>query len=111
MARALKLFNGRAHVCWNTKDPIWDGVNRNGSMHAYVAAYSRADARRVIQEYCGHLPSDSELRDYWHEGAWGNSMDGVTPERGLWLKLEKDYSAKPVKVYPQRDLERTHGIE
>lgn len=54
--------------------------------HGYVAAYSRADAIRAIAEALGYngLAMDSELRNYWSEGAWGNTMIGIKPERGLW---------------------------
>lgn len=82
----LSLWNGRAYSCRSPGDPRWDGVGGKGRQHAYVAAHSMADARRVIEEYCGRLPSDSELRVYWSEG-WGEVMDGVEPERGLWLDL------------------------
>lgn len=84
--KPLKLFNGRAWCCVNHRDPRWKGI-RPDSCHAYVAAYSRADARRVIFEYAGNMPSDGELRDCWHADCWGNSMDGVEPKRGLWISF------------------------
>lgn len=88
MAKALKLWNGRAYALRRDNDSMWEGVRGNAYSHAYVAAYSRADARRVIVEYCGHDPGDAELRDYWSE-AWGTNMKDVTPERGLWIDLGK----------------------
>lgn len=97
MAKTLKLWNGRAYCCRKRSDPLWDDVRPNGYQKAYVAAYSRADARRVIQEYCGTLPSDGELRDYFSE-CWGRSMEGITPERGLWLEFGKG----PVQVVAPR---------
>lgn len=52
----------------------------------FVAAYSRADAVRLINEALGwRAVSDSELRDYWSE-CWGTPMEDITPERGLWIK-------------------------
>lgn len=27
----------------------------------------------------------TEIRDYYCEGLWGNRMDGITPERGVWV--------------------------
>ena len=85
MAKELKLWNGRGYCCKKLDDPSWDSLGREGPPHAYVAAYSRADARRVIAEYCGKMPSDFELSVYWNEGTWGNYMNDVVPERGLWL--------------------------
>jgi hypothetical protein len=96
MAKALKIWNGRGYCCHKRDDPRWNGIAISKSIPAYVAAYSRADARKVIAEYCGHEPADSELRDYWAAGCWGSSMDGVVPERGLWLQFDSKQS--PVRV-------------
>lgn len=93
MKKALKLWNGSGNAVRKNDDPLWQGFRINAYSKAYVAAYSRADARRVIVEYCGHDPGDAELRDYWHE-CWGKSMQGITPERGLWVDLGNG----PVKV-------------
>ncbi len=94
--RELKIWNGRGTECINRADPRWKAKAHPSRVHAYVCAYSRADARRVIAEYCGRMPPDSELRNYFCEGAWGNGMEGVTPERGLWLQFDR--SEKPVRV-------------
>lgn len=97
MARALKIWNGNGmSSCRKRDDPMWRDVPGNAYVHAFVAAFSRADARRVIEEYCGRLPTDSELRDWWSEGAWGTAMAGVEPERGLWLQV--DQNKPPVRV-------------
>lgn len=85
MAKELKIWNGRGYCCRKTGDAHWAAIRTNVDVHAYVAAYSRADARRVIEEYSGRDPGDTELKVYWCEGTWGNAMQGVTPERGLWL--------------------------
>ena len=95
MAKTLKIWNGRGHFLRKHDDPLWDGVAHNASSSGYVAAYSRADARRVIAEYTGRDPGETELRDYWSEGAWGSSMSGVTPERGLWISIGR---GAPVRV-------------
>lgn len=92
-AKQLKLWNGRAYALRRAKDPMWEGVRHNDYQTACVAAYSRADARRVIYEYCGMDIGDPELRDYWNSG-WGDRMQNVTPERGLWIDLGKG----PVRV-------------
>ncbi|WP_293195847.1 hypothetical protein [Ottowia sp.] len=36
------------------------------------------------------------VRDYWSHGVWGVRMEGVVPERGLWLEFS--LSEPPVRV-------------
>lgn len=91
--KSLKIWNGGGCCCRKYDDPRWTNLR---DVHAYVCAHSRADARRVIQEYCGNLPSDSEIEIYWSAGCWGNSMNGITPKRGLWLEFGRN--TRPVKV-------------
>jgi hypothetical protein len=83
VAKTLRLFNGR----WMP----------NG--HAYVAAYSVADACRVIRECSNNgYGVETELRVYWSHDAWGTAMNGITPERGLWVQFERN--KKPVRQMP-----------
>lgn len=93
--RPLKFWNGRGYCCKRADDPRWEKLRHNAAPHAYVAAYSRADAARVIAGYTGRTPPDSELREYWSP-AWGNAMQGIKPVRGLWLQF--DHTKKPVRV-------------
>ena len=93
--RQLRFWNGGAAWMRKGSDPFWSDVYFNASPHAYVAAYSRIDARRVIAEYTGSMPSDTEIRDYWSE-CWGIAMDGIEPVRGMWLA--RWHNDKPVKV-------------
>ena len=85
--KKLRLFNGM----FQEKD--------TGQVHAYVAAYSRADAVRVITEYMGHKTRgiENELKVYWSE-ACGNPMSGIEPQRGLWVQLK--HMEQPIKRYP-----------
>lgn len=91
--RALRFWNGRDICCRNYTDPRYKNTAINTTLHCSVAAYSRADARRVIESYTGRLPSDAELRDYWSE-CWGSNMDGVPRERGLWIEFERGVPTK-----------------
>lgn len=93
MARELKIWNGRGYCARKYDDPLWGATPDNASSSLYAAAYSRADLRRLIKEYCGNDPGDNELKTYFTEGAWGRNMEGVTPERGLWLKV--GYGSEP----------------
>lgn len=94
MSRTLKVYNGR-HYCCRSSDPIWDDVPQNSLARIYAAAYSRADLRRLITEYRGIDPGLTELRDYW-SNAWGKRMEGVVPERGIWLV--KNHESDPVRI-------------
>lgn len=101
MPKPLKIWNGLAtHVmCAKHGDPQWiaaRAANRSYQIHAYVCANSRADALRLIAEYAD-LPRGAAhaIQKYWHMGSWGNSMNGITPERGLWLQFG---SRTPVRV-------------
>lgn len=87
MGKALKLWNGRLLPY----------------EHGFIAAYSRADAQRVWHEALGQQRGTMiELTQYWHEGAWGNSMIGITPERGMWAQLSDGTIARlnDRKEYP-----------
>lgn len=99
--RTLRLFNGRAGSCCDWKDQRWKTTPRSDlTAHAYIAAYSMADAVRVVKEYSEGRARTSvhEINIYWNKNCWGNSMDGITPERGLWVLF--DYPrGKPVCLY------------
>lgn len=96
--RKLKIFNGRDWDC------------RGG--HLYIAAYSIQDAADLANEAYRKLngytdrpditpTSAGEIRTYWSKGCWGNAMDGITPERGVWW-VKKSYgpdaSGKPERL-------------
>ena len=71
-------------------------LTRGKFVHAYVAAYSKADANRLLIEAAnGHGNFVNEINTYFSIGCWGNHMDGITVERGVWLQTEND---KPIKV-------------
>lgn len=97
-ARNLILFNGPVLDCQNISDPRWKDLSTAGGARAYVAAYSRADAKRVIELYCGEGrgPSDERMKKHWTQGHWGLQMEGVTPERGLWIVFSR--GAEAVRV-------------
>jgi hypothetical protein len=96
ISKKLHLWNGAGYCLRKRDDPAWADVPDNNAPHGYVAAYSRADARRIIAQYCGREPPDSELRGYWSHGAWGNPMNGITPERGLWIGFNPDAPTRVV---------------
>lgn len=89
MAKSLKLYNGRLTL-------------KQVSGHGYIAANSAADAIRILDQVVGGRGNRTEITKYWSHGAWGNSMKGITPERGLWF-VENDLRYQP-GVKPRRIL-------
>lgn len=87
--RKLRLYNGRCDWMVVLEDKRWKKADR-GHMHAYVAAYSVADACAVIEEYTGAHTGKGEINNFWNKGCWGNRMEGITPERGLWIQFNLD---------------------
>lgn len=95
MSRPLKIWNGRGHGDW------YRG-------HFYVAATTKKDAATMLAQVShpavvGRADFDflinrmlREFTDYFSEGCWGTSMDGVVPERGVWAS--KGDHDKPVKI-------------
>lgn len=94
----MLLLNGRAYCVYNSKDPVWWALGPQQRMraHAFVAAHSVADAVRLIEEYNGGWPKARyELNKYWSQGTWGTRMEGITPERGIWIAVDHD---KPIRL-------------
>ena len=93
--KALKLFNGRDWDC------------RGG--HLYVAAYSIKDCAKLASEAYREVEgledrpeievvTVNEIRVYWSKGCWGNSMNGIAVERGVWwTPQEHGPDKEPIK--------------
>lgn len=101
MAKELKLWNGRGLVLNTSKlkqfIPIDDSdrnARYNRDVHMFIAAYSVADAVRLINEFNGYEGNhSSEIKEYFSKNCWGNRMEGITPERGIWVT--EGYKIKP----------------
>lgn len=100
MARTLKFWKGRITHLENPKDPKWENQSPSAGM-CFIAAYSRQDANRIIEEYTGIAPPPNETKVYFDQGPWGIGMKGIEPtERGIWIAFgAKADRAAPVKVY------------
>jgi hypothetical protein len=90
----LMLLNGRGwHITVNGKDRKCE--------HFYVCAHSVSDAVRLLKQVQPYY-SDSQLRReidiYWSKNCWGNAMNGITPERGLWVLWSRAREAKPERI-------------
>lgn len=83
--KELKMWNGR-----------W--LEKGNYKHIYVAAYSKMDACRLLAQASGR---NTNPRYWYHEitvyfsQAWGDPMNGITPERGVWVSEHR--SGKPVR--------------
>jgi hypothetical protein len=71
-AKKLKFWNGRGHGEWMKQ-------------HFYIAAYSQADAALLLSAATGiNVSWKTEISKFYVQ-CWGDIMDGITPERGLWV--------------------------
>lgn len=102
MARKLKVWNGRLFVP-NGEKRGSNPANCTRQLYVCVCAHSMVDLIRVISEYLVsidespyHGITGNEINNYWSE-CWGRSMDGVEPERGLWIAFE-DHREPPTRV-------------
>lgn len=77
--KKIKLFNGNLRCKY---DPI---TGKYIDIHAYVGAYSEKHAVELCEK-AGSCMSLNELRVYWSKGLWGNAMDGIEPEVGVWIQ-------------------------
>lgn len=78
----------------------WQG-KQGQQQHIYVCGKSKADAIRILEELSG-TKMTYEMNIYFSQGAWGDPMDGIIPERGAWV--HDDYwnwpPKAPIRVYP-----------
>lgn len=100
MSKPLKIWNGR-------------GFESLGD-HLYICAKNRRQAARLMLEAWLKIKSLDTTRDwslelgrnyrkitnYFCEGAWGNSMDGITPEIGVWYApaIGGGHAGKPERI-------------
>lgn len=85
--KALRLYNGRGQERRDASGR-WETTG-----HVYIAAYSHADAVRVMREAGFNSFTRHELMTYFSKGCWGNRMLSVTPVRGVWaVQPGEDFS-------------------
>jgi hypothetical protein len=98
--KKLKIWNGRG---WGNQrydkehKLIPDPTGKEYCEHFYVCANSVAHAIRLINEVAGrNVANYREANEYWNKGCWGNAMDGVQQEIGVWTTQE--YNDKPKRI-------------
>lgn len=95
MPKTLRFWNGRPYTL--------NGYDKHD--HVSLAAYSIADARRLFVEL-GHCdPGYTEIKKYYAE-TWGNDMQDVAPERGIWVVNRFVNNNKPVKLQGKNSPEQ-----
>jgi hypothetical protein len=85
MPKQLKIWNGRGHG------------SKYGKGHAYVAAYSKAEACRLLSTVFECFVSSTELTNFYSP-CWGISMDGIEPTEPCVYVASKAWG----KEIPQR---------
>ena len=87
MAKELKIWNGH----------LSSGLFKRHNV--YVAAYSAKQACELLTEHCKSHISSYELKNYFHKGSWGNSMDGIIPTEPC-VYAQKEYK-EPFLVFAE----------
>jgi hypothetical protein len=77
--KKIKILNGRWQNCLG---------------HAYVGCYSYKQAIELLKQAGYQFITMSEINVYWSKGCWGNAMNGIEPQIGVWFQSERD---SPVK--------------
>ena len=72
--RYLKLWNGR----WFK------------NQHLYIAAYSQKDAVSLVGQIFPKARFTLHEIQVYFSSCWGNSMEGIKPERGVWVQTGRD---------------------
>ena len=100
MKNELKIWNGRG---WGSRRYDKDGQyipDPTGKIycdHLYVCANSRSHAIKLINQAVGHeVVNQNEAKVYWSPNCWGNSMNGITQEIGVWTT--QSWTDKPIKI-------------
>jgi len=84
---------------------VWNGRGdyRELDGHLYVGARTKKEACSLVTR-AGYFPklSMNEFTTYWSP-CWGNPMEGITPEVGVWF-TSKAEERKSSKAVPRRIL-------
>ncbi len=71
----MKIWNGRGFFDYKSKIK-YD--------HIYICAKNKAHAIRLCEGVGYNNVTYKEINEYWSEGCWGNNMDGIEREIGIW---------------------------
>jgi hypothetical protein len=81
---------------WNGGGAISDNDSKQYEM--YACGRSGADIIRMIQSAGFSSFTRRDYSEFGTEGLWGDAMEDVKPERGVWIRKLNDCKNKPTKV-------------
>lgn len=58
--------------------------------HLYIAAYSQVDAVALVAEVFPKARFTLHEIQVYFSNCWGNSMDGIERERGVWVQTDNN---------------------
>ena len=99
-SKKLKVWNGRGwgRSRYNKKGEKIRTPLEEWCEHIHVCAHSKAEAVRIVNEVSRALITVNEINVYW-SNCWGNSMDGIEPEVGVWG--QQHLTDKPIRLWPK----------
>jgi hypothetical protein len=73
---------------------LWNGGDSRGGSY-YVCATTKKNLIELLHRAGYKLMTMRELNMYWSP-TWGNAMNGITPEIGVWF--QRSHDEKPRKI-------------
>ena len=100
MPRQLKIWNGGGwgRQRYNKNNEKIPTSLEDWCESIYVCAHSKAEAVRLINEVHRHTLTTRDLDNYFSP-CWGNAMDGIEPELGVWG--QQHFNSEVVRLYPK----------
>jgi hypothetical protein len=100
MAKQLKLWNGRGQGSKYLRGTF------------YIAAYTQKQAAEIASIAGMGRPdrvSTNEIREYFHQGQWGNTMSHITPTEPC-VYFHQHNSTPLIKLYPSLYMELNEKV-
>ena len=96
-AKKLKIWNGVI-----TSSKLYTIIPSEENIHKqfriYICAYSYLDLFKLFDEVGLHAPTYEYIRQYWNFDAWGNAMEGIKQERGIWATPVNQTIESPIRI-------------
>ncbi len=77
----FKIWNGRGFRCRKTGKEY---------EHLFVCATSVKHVLKLCKQVGYDSISTCEVLKYWSKDCWGNPMEGITPEIGVWANIRHE---------------------
>lgn len=78
---------------------IWNGRGQGKFLHGhiYVAAYSQAEAARIVSAACDSLTTAHEIKKYFSPDSWGIQMNRIVPTEPC-VYVAQEYFDTPKRI-------------